>query len=1056
MLVTHDGAATVRRAVASVVAQTRPGIELVAVDNASTDGTGDVLVDLLGPDRVLRADVDLGIPLAVDLALDAIDARHARLGRPVAHPDDLVLLLHDDLELAPDAVERLAAALAADERLAVVGPKLLWADAPERLQSVGATIDLTGRIDDGLDDDELDQGQRDGDRRVLFVPTAGMLVRRRVLDELDRFDTRAHAFREGLDLCWRAAIAGYDVEVVPAAVGLHAALASEHRRTGRVAELGPRYLAERNTLAALLTNYGPERLIRVLPLALLVGVAKVAGFLLTRRFGDARATVAAWGWNITHLRGTLRRRRRVQRSRRRSDDEVALLLGRVMPRAQAYLEAVADRVFGEAAAGDLGTAETAPSAMLQGELEAPIDVVADDVREEGVARGAPVHPDEDDGGTVSSARVLLRRLRTRPLQVLLPPAAVLLLVGLREVLLPGPLRGGDVRPLPEGPSLIARHLADWHDSGATLSLLDPSPAQLVLGALQPLLGGATLRVLLVVAPFLAWFLAIRALAPHLRDPLPRTVLALAYAASPPVLAALAAGDLVTLVVAVVLPALVIAGNTILDAGAPLERVWRRLALAALLLATAIAFAPILVLALPVVLLAGAGHALVAVDDQAWRRTLLLRSAALSLLPVPLLGPWLRGLPDVLRTSLETGGPQVGGHPLTWLALDPAGSVLGVAGVGLLVAGVAGALVVSVAAVGPTTYRAVVAMVVVALGAPLLAWGLDVAGTSVRRGPLLVLAVAALVGAAAVGVRCSPEVLARHGFGWRQLGVGLASIATVVLVAVGLVRIAVVGTPGLTRTEAVPAYIATLGPEAPDRVLVLGSTTDGVVWEVVPATGPDLASFGVRDDPVLHEQLDAAVDDLLTGRDPRAAARLGRLGVGAVLVPGGFEDPALATLLRQQSALDPLPTLDGSVARVLGHVPRAAVVRDGVAADRVPDPTVPPRTVVAALERVAPDRAVGTSGEGGELLAAVPFGVGWQVRVAGDAVPMLSDDGLVRVRDVPPDVTVELVAGEDPVRPTLLRLQALWALVVLSLGARPPALARRSAGRTVGARRRGGA
>jgi hypothetical protein len=90
-----------------------------------------------------------------------------------------------------------------------------------------------------------------------------------------------------------------------------------------------------------------------------------------------------------------------------------------------------------------------------------------------------------------------------------------------------------------------------------------------------------------------------------------------------------------------------------------------------------------------------------------------------------------------------------------------------------------------------------------------------------------------------------------------------------------------------------------------------------------------------------------------------------------------------------------------------------------------------------------------SGTGGELLATVPFGMGWQVRVDGELVPMLSEDGLVRVRDVPADVTVELVAGEDPLRPALLQLQALWALVVLSLGARPPALARRAGARSGG-------
>ena len=1055
VLVTHDGAERVRRTVAAVAAQTRSGIDVIGVDNASTDGTGTVLTELLGPERVVLCDQDLGFPAAVDVALDALDAQDARLGRAPAD-DDLLLLLHDDIELERDAVERLVGALEDDPRVAIVGPKLRWADDPTRLQSVGATIDLTGRVDDGIDPGELDQGQRDGDRAVLFVPTAGMLVRRRVFDELGRFDARGHAFREDLDLCWRAAIAGHDVEVVPEAVARHAALASEHRRGGRVAELGPRYLAERNTLAALLKNYGPERLLIVLPLALVVGVAKVAGFLLTRRISDARETVAAWGWNLANLRGTLRLRRRVQRMRRRSDTELSPLFGRVTPRLRAYLEAVLERIAGESAPGDVGSAETQPSATLQGELR----TVADDAppmlgpdRVEGLEADVTADLvvnalDEELLTEPPSGRVrwMVARVVERPLQTVLPPAVLLLLVGLRDVLLPGPVRGGDLVPFPDGPGLIARHLAGWHDSGATLSALDPSPAQLVLGSLQVLAGGASLRMLVVVAPLLAWVAAMRALAPYLPGALPRTLLALVYAASPPVLAALATGDVVTLVVAVLLPLIAIAATTVLDAEAPVERVWRRLALLAFLLAIAIAFAPPLVVALPLVLLAGVGHALVVVDDLRWRRTLITRAVVIALLPLPLLGPWLLSLPDVLVRELTGPSVVLGGHPAAWLALAPAGGLRGAVGTALVVAGLAGALVVAAARVGATAYRGTVAMVALALTLPLAAWWLDAAGTTVRSGVLLVVAAATLVGLAALGLRHAPAVLAEHPFGWRQVGVAAVSAATVALTGAGLVGHAAGGTPGLARDEAVPAYLASLSPHPPERILVVGATDDGVVWEVVPATGPDLAAFGVRHDPDVHAAIAQAVDDLLAGSDPRAAARLGRLGIGIVLVPDASQDARLDALLRVQAALDPLPSLVGSVSRVSGGIPGVAIVTDTTVVGRVPDPSVPPRTVVTTLERIGADRFVGDAGPGGELLAALPFGAGWRVLADGVALPMQSDDGLIRVLGVPAGAEVALVATVAPERGLLLRGQALWALLVVSLGARPPAFARRNARR----------
>jgi hypothetical protein len=253
-----------------------------------------------------------------------------------------------------------------------------------------------------------------------------------------------------------------------------------------------------------------------------------------------------------------------------------------------------------------------------------------------------------------------------------------------------------------------------------------------------------------------------------------------------------------------------------------------------------------------------------------------------------------------------------------------------------------------------------------------------------------------------------------------------------------------GTPGLIREEAVPSFVAALGPVPPPRVLVIGGTDAGIVWEVVPVTGPDLAAFGVRHDPTILAHIDDAVDDLLTGLDPRAAARLGRLGIGAVIVPAGMEDPRLDDVLRSQISLDPLPSLTGRIARVTSAIPGAAVITGGASVDRVPDPSEPPRTVVGPLVLERPGHFVGTTDSGGDLVAAVPFGDDWTVLVDGRPQPQLTDDGLVRVRDVPADATIEVVGSVRPARRVGLWTQAGLLLLLTSLGARPPRLAVRNA------------
>ena len=96
---------------------------------------------------------------------------------------------------------------------AVLGPKLREWPSLRRLLEVGVTISGTGRRETGLERGEYDQGQHDRVRDVLAVNTAGMLVRRSVLESLG-FDERLPLFGNDVDFGWRAARAGHRTVVV--------------------------------------------------------------------------------------------------------------------------------------------------------------------------------------------------------------------------------------------------------------------------------------------------------------------------------------------------------------------------------------------------------------------------------------------------------------------------------------------------------------------------------------------------------------------------------------------------------------------------------------------------------------------------------------------------------------------------------------------------------------------------------------------------------------------------------------------------------------------------
>jgi GT2 family glycosyltransferase len=999
VLVAHDGGPWLDRTLEALDAQTHEALDVIAVDNGSTDGTRAQLQAALGEDAVLVADRDLGFGAAVSMALDA----------RAADASPYVLLLHDDLQLTPHAVAELAGALDEDPRLAIVGPKLLVWDDPRQLQSVGWTVDVTGRADSGVDEHELDQGQRDVDRRTLYVSTAGMMLRRDVFDRLGRFDRRFHLFRDDLDLCWRTWLAGADVEVVPEAVGVHAAAATNYHRLGQTRVIGPRYFAERNTLAALLKNYGPVRLLTVVPLYFLVGIAKILGFLLTRRFSDAWLTVRAWLWNGLHLVETRRLRKLVQAERRRPDAEVRELFGRIVPRVQAYVEAIADWVAG----GDVGPESD----------EVP-------------ARGAPPEPER------ATARVV-GFVRRRPILVVGAVLTVLVLAGAAPLLAGGPLRGGELAPWPASPrAFLADHASAWHTAAGIGTDTPPSPAQALLGVLQWLtLGSAYLasRLLLLGSLLVAWLLALRATQRYSPRRLPRVAAATAYVLSPPVIAALLAGQVGALVVVAALPGLVAAIGTLARRTVQPTTAWRAAAGAALLGAIAGAFVPHV---LP--LLAAAG-VLVLVGilpgaPSGWRGPLTARVTLATLGPLALLGPWafelfaadgpLRGatladpvVADLWRWVLLS--PPLDGFPEPW------------AGVGFVLAGVLGVLF------GWRRQAALVGVLwLLGLGASVGAWWLAQTGAPIWPALPLVFSAAAYAGLLAVAFATGEASLGRHTFGWRQIAAVVTTAAvlvSLVVVAVGLVE----GPEGtyVRDREALPAFVtAAATPDDPFLVLLLADVDEVTTYEVVPGAGPSMAATGVEPDEGALATVDDAVADLLAGRDVNAASVLGQLGVRYVVVPDGGTSEELDRALRGQDGLEPQPVASGRVLAVASALPRAsAVPADAVGAladvGRLPDDVVPEPLTVLADGRIVGDV------DGGEVvLVNQPAGDQLEARVAGRVLQTV--DAPVTAFEVPEDggrVVIE-PAGQAT-RTLALTGQLLVVLLVFSLMLRPPGFAR---------------
>jgi len=121
LLAVHDGEAYVHTALASMLGQTVADLELVIVDDASTDRTPEILATLDDPRvRVIRNDRQLGLAASLNRGLD--EARGTYVARLDA--DDVAL---------PRRLERQLALLRTSPRTAIVGSAVLELDDAERV-----------------------------------------------------------------------------------------------------------------------------------------------------------------------------------------------------------------------------------------------------------------------------------------------------------------------------------------------------------------------------------------------------------------------------------------------------------------------------------------------------------------------------------------------------------------------------------------------------------------------------------------------------------------------------------------------------------------------------------------------------------------------------------------------------------------------------------------------------------------------------------------------------------------------------------------------------------
>lgn len=300
VIVNYNGARWVQRCIESIRLQSYDDIEVIVVDNNSTDNSMDLVAHLLPNAKIIGLEKNAGFGAA-----NNIGARCA--------VGSVLLFLNTDTYFEADLIH----AMLKCKRLTksnILGPMVLDFEGVDHYDGKFLSIDVYGYLGWG--------------KNPFFIEGSALMINKDDFMALGGFDEKYFMYSEDIDLCWRALLSGMQIDLCNTARLYHYGGGSSTKsivenENQHVVPYLRRYEVEKNNLRNLLKNYQLGTLLWAVPAFLLGSLFELFGYFVTGNFKAAGMIVRAVYWNIKNIKDTIAHRTIVQ-NRRLVDDKMIM------------------------------------------------------------------------------------------------------------------------------------------------------------------------------------------------------------------------------------------------------------------------------------------------------------------------------------------------------------------------------------------------------------------------------------------------------------------------------------------------------------------------------------------------------------------------------------------------------------------------------------------------------------------------------------------------------------------------------------------------------------
>ncbi len=327
IIVTYEGKNYADKCVESVLQSRTKSVEVVVVDNGSTDGTVAYLnhkyaaAKQKGKFLCIGLDKNYGPAMARNIGVKSSQGQY--LG-----------FLDNDTVVDPNWANEAVKAFKKDKNLGAIQCKLLVSKQAEAvaylkgrtkkkqflIDYVGEHLGQNGFLVQRCQAGEIDHGQYDQPIEILAAKSAGMFISRKVFDKAGGFDGDYFIYVEETDLGWRCWLAGYQVRFVPQSKVYHEFGTSTLSLGQEKKSYQAKFHGTKNYLLTHLKNLQTKNLIKILTWQVILWSGLAWYKLVQGNYQEFWWINKGILWNVVHLRSTIRKRQAVSKLRKVNDD----------------------------------------------------------------------------------------------------------------------------------------------------------------------------------------------------------------------------------------------------------------------------------------------------------------------------------------------------------------------------------------------------------------------------------------------------------------------------------------------------------------------------------------------------------------------------------------------------------------------------------------------------------------------------------------------------------------------------------------------------------------